>query len=76
MTTIAVEDTLAQDALRLSAYETMEAAMEEALKVFIAARRRDTMERDNELFGMWKDRPEMEDVEGYVRNMRKGRTLP
>jgi prevent-host-death family protein len=32
-------------------------------------------EVDNELFGMWKDRKDMEDVEQYVRNMRKGRKL-
>jgi prevent-host-death family protein len=32
-------------------------------------------ETDNELFGMWKDREDMEDVEQYVRNMRKGRKL-
>jgi prevent-host-death family protein len=32
-------------------------------------------EMDNELFGMWKDREDMEDVEQYVRNMRKGRKL-
>jgi prevent-host-death family protein len=34
-----------------------------------------TEETDNELFGMWKDRKDMEDVEQYVRNMRKGRKL-
>ncbi|MDR2132742.1 MAG: hypothetical protein LBP30_05275 [Clostridiales Family XIII bacterium] len=28
---------------------------------------------DNELFGMWKDRKDMEDVEQYIRNIRKGR---
>ncbi|GHU73299.1 hypothetical protein FACS189450_12820 [Spirochaetia bacterium] len=28
-------------------------------------------EMDNELFGMWKDREDMEDVKQYVRNMRK-----
>jgi prevent-host-death family protein len=32
-------------------------------------------ETDDELFGMWKDREDMEDVEQYVRNMRKGRKL-
>ncbi|GMO28951.1 MAG: hypothetical protein Ta2F_04320 [Termitinemataceae bacterium] len=32
-------------------------------------------ETDNELFGMWKDRDDMEDVEQYVSNMRKGRKL-
>jgi prevent-host-death family protein len=32
-------------------------------------------EIDNELFGMWEGREDMEDVEQYVRNMRKGRKL-
>jgi prevent-host-death family protein len=32
-------------------------------------------ETDNELFGMWKDRKDMENVEQYVRSMRKGRKL-
>jgi len=30
---------------------------------------------DNELFGIWKDREDIGDVEQYVRNMRKGRKL-
>ena len=30
-------------------------------------------ETDNKLFGMWKDRKDMENVEQYVRNMRKGK---
>jgi prevent-host-death family protein len=30
---------------------------------------------DDELFGIWKDRIEMENVEEYVRTMRKGRKL-
>jgi hypothetical protein len=29
----------------------------------------------SESFGMWKDRQDMDDVELYVRNLRKGRTL-
>jgi hypothetical protein len=29
----------------------------------------------SESFGMWKDRQDMDDVELYVRNMRKGRKL-
>jgi prevent-host-death family protein len=33
------------------------------------------LEEDNELFGMWKDRKDTEDVEQYVRNMRRGRKL-
>ncbi|MDR1934935.1 MAG: type II toxin-antitoxin system prevent-host-death family antitoxin [Candidatus Accumulibacter sp.] len=35
----------------------------------------DAEETDNELFGMWKDRKDMEDVEQYVKDMRKGRKL-
>lgn len=27
----------------------------------------------NELFGVWKDRDDIRDVEHYVRNLRKGR---
>jgi prevent-host-death family protein len=30
---------------------------------------------DDELFGIWKDRKDMEDVDQYIRNMRKGRKL-
>jgi prevent-host-death family protein len=29
----------------------------------------------NELFGLWKDRDELDDVEFYVRRMRQGRKL-
>ena len=32
-------------------------------------------ETDDELFGMWRDRGDMENVEQYVRNMRRGRKL-
>jgi antitoxin (DNA-binding transcriptional repressor) of toxin-antitoxin stability system len=35
----------------------------------------DASKEDNELFGMWKDRKDMEDLEQYIRNMRKGRKL-
>ena len=28
----------------------------------------------NELFGIWKNRKDMEDVEAYVRSLRRGRT--
>ncbi|MDR1267993.1 MAG: hypothetical protein LBK82_00575 [Planctomycetaceae bacterium] len=28
---------------------------------------------DNELFGIWKSREDIEDVNQYIRNMRKGR---
>jgi prevent-host-death family protein len=30
---------------------------------------------NDELFGIWKDRIEMENVEQYVRNIRKGRKM-
>jgi prevent-host-death family protein len=30
---------------------------------------------DDELFGIWKERKDMENVEQYIRNMRKGRKL-
>ncbi len=29
----------------------------------------------NELFGIWKDRDDLEDVASYVRELRKGRVL-
>jgi hypothetical protein len=29
----------------------------------------------SESFGMWADRQDMDDVEAYVRNLRKGRKL-
>jgi prevent-host-death family protein len=32
-------------------------------------------ESDDELFGIWRDRKDMKDVERYIRNMRKGRKL-
>jgi prevent-host-death family protein len=30
---------------------------------------------DNELFGLWRDREDVTNVDEYVRNMRKGRKL-
>jgi len=30
---------------------------------------------DDELFGMWKNRDDIDNVEKFVRNMRKGRKL-
>jgi hypothetical protein len=30
---------------------------------------------ESESFGMWEDRQDMNDVEAYVRNLRKGRKL-
>jgi prevent-host-death family protein len=41
----------------------------------ISAKQSITEETDNDLFGMWKDRKDMENVEQYVRSMRKGRKL-
>ncbi|GBE17315.1 phd_YefM [bacterium BMS3Abin15] len=29
--------------------------------------------KENELFGIWKDNPDVKDVEKYVRKLRKGR---
>ena len=31
------------------------------------------IDSENELFGLWKDRKETENIEEYVRNKRKGR---
>jgi prevent-host-death family protein len=31
--------------------------------------------KQNDFCGMWKDRDDMEDVETYVRNKRKGRSF-
>lgn len=33
----------------------------------------DEKEAEDELFGMWRDREDMEDVDAYVRRLRKGR---
>jgi antitoxin (DNA-binding transcriptional repressor) of toxin-antitoxin stability system len=30
---------------------------------------------DNELFGLWKDHDDIDDVDQYVRKMRRGRNL-
>jgi prevent-host-death family protein len=30
---------------------------------------------DDELFGIWKGRKDMKNVDAYIRNMRKGRAL-
>ena len=30
-------------------------------------------EQDNELFGIWKDRKDMTNVDQFIRNLRKGR---
>ncbi|MBU2512163.1 type II toxin-antitoxin system prevent-host-death family antitoxin [bacterium] len=31
--------------------------------------------KQNDFCGMWKDRTDMDDVEGYVRNLRKRRSF-
>ncbi|MFH1526748.1 MAG: hypothetical protein ABIJ40_13070 [Bacteroidota bacterium] len=31
------------------------------------------IEKTNELFGIWKNRKDLEDVDSYVREIRKGR---
>lgn len=35
--------------------------------------RSDKSIKDHEAFGMWRDRDETADVDGFVRNLRKGR---
>lgn len=32
-------------------------------------------DKQNDFCGMWKDRADMNDVDGYVRNIRKGRVF-
>jgi len=32
-------------------------------------------DKQNDFCGIWKDRTDMNDVEGYVRNLRKGRSF-
>ncbi len=34
-----------------------------------------SIKEDNPFVGMWKDRTDMGDVEAYVRELRKGRSL-
>jgi len=36
---------------------------------------KDKVEKSNELFGIWKNRTDIEDVNSYVREIRKGRFL-
>ncbi len=31
--------------------------------------------KDNELFGIWKDRKDLKDVDAYIRKIRKARPL-
>jgi hypothetical protein len=35
----------------------------------------ESSENISDSFGMWKDYQEMDDVDSYIRNMRKGRTF-
>jgi len=39
----------------------------------IQTQRTDESEDDHHLFGIWKDRDDMQDVEEYLRNLRRGR---
>jgi prevent-host-death family protein len=36
---------------------------------------RQSVDSENELFGIWRNREDIQDVEQYVRNIRKGRDL-
>ena len=40
-----------------------------------AGRAVDSEDIDDELFGIWKNRKDTENVERYIRNLRKGRKL-
>jgi prevent-host-death family protein len=42
-------------------------------KIIGYKKERGTGETAHALFGMWKDNPRVEDVDGYVRRLRKGR---
>ena len=42
---------------------------------FTARGNADFEESDDELFGIWKDRQDTENVEQYIRDLRKGRKL-
>jgi prevent-host-death family protein len=37
------------------------------------SKERSTRDRAHPLFGMWKDNSRVEDVDGYIRRLRKGR---
>jgi prevent-host-death family protein len=42
----------------------------------VNTRKKITLEEpEDELFGIWKDRTDMADVEQYVRNLRRGRKV-
>jgi Arc/MetJ family transcription regulator len=62
MTHIAIDERLASDTLRLSAYKTMEKAIEEALTAFIASRRE-------------AEQPRQKGVGGYQRLLKYRKTL-
>ncbi|MFH1527793.1 MAG: type II toxin-antitoxin system prevent-host-death family antitoxin [Bacteroidota bacterium] len=34
---------------------------------------KNNIEKSNELFGIWKNRTDLEDVDSYIREIRKGR---
>jgi prevent-host-death family protein len=35
--------------------------------------KKEKREKENELFGIWKDNEVVQDVKGYIRSLRKGR---
>jgi len=39
----------------------------------LAAKKNNPEENDNELFGIWKDRKDMKNVDQFIRDKRKGR---
>jgi antitoxin (DNA-binding transcriptional repressor) of toxin-antitoxin stability system len=41
--------------------------------ILIAAKRMPAEELENELFGIWKDREDLANIEQFVRNIRKDR---
>ena len=41
----------------------------------IDRRKIDTIDSDDELFGIWKDRKDMANVDRFIRKIRKGRKL-
>lgn len=44
-------------------------------KLVPIARKAKNDDAENELFGIWKDRGDMDDVSAYVRGLRKGRNV-
>ena len=41
----------------------------------ISVKLTDIEDKDDKLFGIWKDRKDLDNVDHYVRNIRKGRKL-